>query len=630
MFNRKKKEPEQTGRQFNTSEENELLDIAQERFTIARAEKKDLDGNDLHSKWKRLDRIYRGQQWDNVPEGKSAPVINITFSLIESIVPRLTDVAPEIRVFPRREPRAKKLADSLTAAHKYIWDFNDMDRKLAESTRIFLKLGTSIIKVFWDWDKHDGLGEVAYSVIHPMNFFPDPKSHSIEFMDFCFTTNPRSLDYIKRRWPEKGKYVVPDTEWQHSELGDGSHHEIPATVTEYWFRDANGNVCVMYYCGDVVLEVIGGSYDGSNEPVYRHNRFPFVRLVNYPLDKKFWGLSEIEIVENLQRLINSFEAQIVDSTRLMANPIWKVNKRLSGLTEEDAWIFDNTPGNVLWTMDGGVERERGVEVPAHVIVHQERLMFAMEQILGIHDVVQGRKPSGVRAASAIIALQEAANVRVRQKAKELQHAVKEMAEMANWLILEFYDKPRQLRVTGEQPYVTLDVHEALREVMAATASDMGMIPPNVLLEELEQPAERFEMKAPSGFAEDYDMQEPLPDDLSSLGAEILSPEPAAGGLTMMDKIMQEVEFPEFDVEVRVGPSVPYSQALLYQQALEFFQAGIIDEKAVLDVVGFPNRDEILMRMEQKKQAMQQALMQQQQETQQPQGAPGVPWNPMEP
>ena len=63
----------------------------------------------------------------------------------------------------------------------------------------------------------------------------------------------------------------------------------------------------MYYCGDVVLEVIGGSYDGSNEPVYRRFEFPFVTLIIIHWIRKFWGLSEIEIVENLQRLINSFE-----------------------------------------------------------------------------------------------------------------------------------------------------------------------------------------------------------------------------------------------------------------------------------------------------------------------------------
>lgn len=570
-----KKTPKETGRDKNTAKENELLDVAQARFEAAKAGKVDMDGRDLHSKWKRLDEVYRGKQWGAVPEGKSAPVLNYVFSLVESTVPRLTDIAPEITVMPRRDPETQELADALTTAQKYLWDVNEMRQKSSEGTRLCLKFGTAIYKAYWDWDRYDGLGDVAYSVVHPMNFFPDPRAYNIKQMDYCFTKTPTSLEYIKRRFKDKGHLVAPDSDWGDTENSPGQTEELYVSLMEYWFRDEAGNMCVMYYAGDIVLDIIGGEYDGSNEPVYRHNRFPFERQLNYPVDKQFWGLSEIEIIENIQRLVNSFEAQIIDNTRLLANGIWKVNKKLSGLTEDDAWIFDNTPGSVYFTMDGGVEREPGVPIPPHVTAHQERLIFSMEQILGIHDVVQGRKPSGVRAASAIIALQEAANVRVRQKAREMEYTFKQLADMANWLVLEFYNEPRRLRVTGANPYVTLDVHTALEHRMTEVAGEMGMVEPGATPETLR--------------ASDQLM-----------------------GTDQMGQIMKEVRFPEFDIEVKVGPSVPYSQALLYQQALEFYQAGIIDRQAVLDTVGFPKREEILERMAQQERAAAEAAAQQQQ------------------
>lgn len=580
-----KNTPKETGRSKNTDKENKLLDVAQERLNNAKAEKVDMNGEPLHDKWKRLDKMYRGKHWGPVPEGKSAPVLNYTFSLVESSVPRLTDIAPEVLVKARRDPENDKLAEALTLVNSYLWYTNDMDRRNAESARVSLKLGTSIYKVYWDWDKYDGLGDVAYNVVHPMNFFPDPRAYDVQSMDYCFVCIPRSLEYFKRRFEDKGHLVVPDEGWSDTESGPEQSSEKVATLNEYWFRDEAGNLCLMYFAGDVVLDVIGGEYDGSNEPIYRHNRFPFSRQVNYPVDKNFWGLSEIEVVENIQRLVNSLEAQIIDNTRLMGNPIWVVDKSQSGLTEDDSWVFDNTPGSVIWTMRDGVRREPGTPIPPHVANHQERLIFAMEQILGVHDVVQGRKPTGVRAASAIIALQEAANVRVRQKAREMEYSLRELSEQSNWLVLEFYEEPRQLRLAGQELPFTLDVHEALQERMRQAAEDMGMIEPGLTPE--------------------------------AVGMEAYQEQ--------MGQVMQEVKFPEFDVEVKVGPSVPYSQSLLYQQSLEFYQAGLIDRKAVLDTVQFPNREEIIARMEQREQAAL-AAMEEEQEDEEglpPEEIPGI-------
>lgn len=556
---KKKKEPvEHEGtRDHNTAEENELLNLAIERFGIAESQKVDQEGRQLHQKWRDLDRMYRGNQWKgNIPEHKSTPVLNFTFSLVESIVPRMTDTAPEILVLARTGQSSSEFAKMLQACHSHLWYYNRMQQKLTESIRMCMKYGTVIYKEYFDPFKLDGLGEVCYSIVHPMNFFPDPRAYEIDQMEYCFTAMPKSMEYFVRTWPDKGHLVIPDNEWVNTEQTEGADQpsqEDGATLKEYWFRDEEGNICCMYYAGHIVLQIMGGKYDGSNEPVYRHNRFPFTKQVDYPADKEFWGIGEIEIIELLQRLINNFEAQIIDNTRLMANAQWVVNKVTSGLKEEDTWIFDSRPGNVIWTAQGGVDRLRGESIPRHIPEHMERLIFAMEQILGIHDVVQGRRPAGVRAASAIIALQEAANVRVRQKARHLEYALVDMADKATWLMLEFYDEPRKIRIAGQSEPATLDVRASLDLQIVQDAAEIGMVEPGLAPEEM--------------------MEEEL------------------------DVLRDALKFPEFDIEVKVGPSVPYSQALVYEQAKEFYQLGIIDRKAVLDITGFPNKEEIMKRME---------------------------------
>lgn len=547
-------------RKSNTEQENELLDQAIQRYEIARSEKTDHNNRDLHQKWDSMDRIYRGNQWKGpTPSYKSTPVLNYVFSLVESVVPRITDNAPEILVMPRHTEGDATLADQLTKTQSYLWDKNKMQRKLNEGTRMCLKYGTAIYKAVWDPDLYEGFGDVTYSVVHPKNFFPDPRAYEIHQMDYCFVSVPKSLEYFIRRWPEKGRYVVEDDEGHHTGDEDLTNRERTAALKEYWFFDENGNLCVMYYAGHVVLDIIGGKYDDNNEnddPIYRHNRFPFAKQVDYQADKEFWGIGEVEIIDTLQRLINSYEAQIIDNTRTMANAQWIVDKLRSGLKEEDSHVLNNRPGATIFVNNADpnvIRKEPGSPIPAHITEHQQKLVNAMEQILGIHDVVQGRAPGGVRAASAIIALQESANIRVRQKARNMEYALEELADQANWLVLEHYEEPRQIRLTGESAPTTLEISDILRDRVVDEAALMGEVEPDTEPEDID------------------------PEDLQ--------------------RLFREVKFPTFDVQVKAGASVPYSQAMLYEQAKEFFQLGAIDRQALLEVTGFPGREEIIQRIE---------------------------------
>ncbi len=550
----------------NSDKENQLLMEATDRFKNARSAKKDHDNTDLHSKWKRYDQIYRGKQWfESVGEDKSTPVLNFTQSLIHSLVPRMTENQPEVILRPRMSGSDVVLAESLSSVTSHLWYTNRMqEEKLREATLHALKYGTAIFKTYWDVDMWDGMGEVTYSVVHPINFFPDPRASSIRDMEFCFTKMAKPLEYFSRRWPNKGHLVVSDNDWTEIESLEGRDYdsgEDTATLTEYWFRDEEGNVCVMYYAGYVVLGILGGQYDSVEEfrdrPLYLHNRFPFARMCDYKIDKEFWGMGEIELCDMLQRLINNYEAQIIDNTRLMSNNQWLVNKVESGLDESDAWIFDNNPGGVIFSHNGGIDRIPGAPIPHNITEHQEKLIFWLEQVTGVYDVMQGRRPVGVRAASAIIALQEAANIRVLEKANNMKEMIREITEQAIWLVLENYEEPRMVRLAGEQVPVTLDVRASLEERVVDMAKAADLLPPEVY-------GEGGEMDVPPEIMED---------------------------------LMEEVKFPEFDVDIKVGPTIPYSQALLYEQSKEFFQLGIIDRKAVLEASGFPNKDEILERME---------------------------------
>jgi len=567
-------------RDHNSVAENELMDMARDRWSVATERKVDFEGQSLNAKWRRFEQIYRNKQWagESVSPNKSTPVLNLTLAMIQAVLPRITDTSPEFLIYARRGVHHGAFADMLTSIMRYLWYHNKMqERQMSEAILHALKYGTSILKIIWDPRVWNGEGEVQYNVVHPMNFFPDPRAYDIESMDYCFTAVPKSLEYFIRRWPSKGHLVVPDQDWVETEALEGRDQpskEKTATLKEYWYKDQNGTVCVMYFAGHVVLDVIGGELDknvADDYPVYKHNKFPFAKIVDYPGDKEFWGFGEIELAEILQRLINNFESQIIDNTRLMGNAQWVVNKLLSGLKEEDSWIFDNAPGRVIFTHNDGVRKEPGTPIPPHIPEHLDRLIMLLEQILGIHDLVQGRRPAGVRAASAIIALQEAANIRVKEKTNRLGDALRDLVEQSIYLVMEYYDEPRQIRMAGDTAPATINVDEALEQELAETAMEAG----ELQFDEEMGPPEMIEGQMPTG-----------PEGMGRVPEE------------ERQRLRREASFPDFDIEIKIGPSLPYSQALLYEQSKEFYQLGIIDRQAVLESTNFPDRERILERMAQ--------------------------------
>ena len=70
----------------------------------------------------------------------------------------------------------------------------------------------------------------------------------------------------------------------------------------------------------------------------------------------------------------------------------------------------------------------------------------MEQITGVNDVTQGRKPGGVTSGRAIVALQEASQTRQRFKInKEVARLTKEIGEFMVQMILTYDEEIRSIR-----------------------------------------------------------------------------------------------------------------------------------------------------------------------------------------
>ena len=66
----------------------------------------------------------------------------------------------------------------------------------------------------------------------------------------------------------------------------------------------------------------------------------------------------------------------------------------------------------------------------------------------------------------------------------------------------------------------------------------------------------------------------------------------------------------FDVKVNTGSSLTFAIADKEQKAFSLFDRGIIDEQEVLDQIDYPNKELVLERLAERKQAMAEAEQQQ--------------------
>nr|WP_133243481.1 hypothetical protein [Pueribacillus theae] len=504
--------------------EEEIVNEVWDNYRYAMQAKKE-----LHDKWRLYEEFYKNDQWRQIKVDKDRikPTINYVFTTVESLMPYLTSNVPDPIVLPTH-PEAEETATDLTKIVKIILNKNNIEKALQLGERQRLKFGTSIWKVFFDPTKLNGLGDVAFEVVDPVNFFIDPNEvDELQNADFCGTSVKRSIEYLRKRYPDKASQIQPDQLSSEISVYDSEDEEDPrnrqATLIEYWKKDKDNGLVRIVIAGDTLLR-----YDTN---FYMHGKYPFVRSLNYPVQKSFWGMGEAEQLVEMQKILNKL-LQIVVENVALANGQMLVDKNASGI--RDIKSLANKlwqPGLTIPVNDvNSIKKLDGVIAPGWVVNLIQMLQKNIELVTGVSPLYLGEAPGSITAASGILALQEQATARVKLKLQEQGRLIEELVQFIIAYAVEFYTEDRYFRY----------------------------------LDERRQP-QWIEMSQ---------------DDLAKRDEE--------GNLII----------PEYDVSIEVGFDAPMSRAYIEQMAMQLFQMGVINSVEVLKTMNFPNKEEIIERLEQ--------------------------------
>lgn len=402
---------------------------------------------------------YAGKNQSQVkPDYASNHVSNFIFSTIETIRPIMTDNNPQFQALARTE-EGKGLSGKMQIALDYEWDREGMRNKLSQGLLTALQTGTSIF--YLPWDRKDN--NVKCYMVNPLSIYPDPMATSSRDAEYIIYASYKHINILKEMYPKKasalsgGDVGIPEITGRTIQ----SPVNTQVLVLEAWMRDytyidveeVKGGITSIkqvrkYPKGRVITcaPQFGVIFSDRSNP-YKDGKFPFVFLKDYDIPFEFWGKGEIEQLLSPQSYINEMNNCVLDNAKHIANIPWIVDKN-SGIPYNG---LSNRPGLVIRKNPGTeVSRPTPPNMPIYVQNKIEELKYDIQTIAGVHDVTQGRQVGGVTAAQAILALQEAAQSRIRLKVRIMEDALGDLACMWYSRMQQFWTDERDVRIVDSQ------------------------------------------------------------------------------------------------------------------------------------------------------------------------------------
>lgn len=381
---------------------------------------------------------------------------------------------PEPNILPREEGDRGE-ARMLSAIIPCVLEQNNFEETYDDAMWRKMKGGTAVYKIVWDKNKLNGLGDISVECANILNIYWEPGVTDIQKSRYFFHTELCDKDLLEERYPEqlKGAHLSDTFVSSKFLYDDNVDTENKVTVIEcYYHKFIEGKNTLQYvkYVNDVVLYAtendIQPLVDEFGQPIapplavtglYDHCKYPYVFDALYPIEGSPCGYGYVDICQKAQTEIDLLKTAFVRNARVGAIP--RHFSRGDGTINEDEFLdLDNPIVHVSGDMS---------ELALRPIEHKpidgsyfNLLQWDVNELRetsGNTETSTGNVSSGVTAASAIAALQEASGKGSRDSTLSAYRAYSEIVELCIELIRQFYNLPRKFRILGEygaQEYVT--------------------------------------------------------------------------------------------------------------------------------------------------------------------------------
>ena len=372
---------------------------------------------------------------------------------------------PEPNILPR-EDMDKGEARVLSAIVPCILEQNQYEATYSDVMWQKLKTGTGVYKVVWDKGKLNGLGDISVERVNLLNIYWEPGVTDIQRSRYFFHTELCDKDVLEQRYPQlegkiKGKSFMSTKFLYDDNVDTENKHTI---IEVYYHKFVEGRKTLQYckYVGDQVLyatendiQPIIDEITGQQKPpmaitgLYDHGKYPYVFDALYPIEGSPCGYGYIDICRNPQTVIDLLNTSFVKNAMVGAVPRY-FRRQDGGVNAEQFLDLSNPLVDVTGNLDeSALRRIEHNPLDANYIAVLDRTIQELRETSGNTETSTGNISSGVTAASAIAALQEASGKGSKDSTKTAYRAYTQIVELCIELIRQFYDMPRQFRIVGE-------------------------------------------------------------------------------------------------------------------------------------------------------------------------------------
>lgn len=452
---------------------------------------------EMELEWAQALAFFEGRQWfrinsqtrnlvqlQNPAEPNRYVTVNKMRPLIDGVVGKLTQVAPDARAVPlSQNPKDQAAADeaNFIAGH-YTRKF-DRETQTKERVRWACITGTSFVKVYWkanaeivvpkmsmDNGSVNGyeslpLGDVEEEIVPCFNMMIDPTAQRDGDVRWMIHASIKPLSWFVDNYGESGKQVEPDAiagqnagyvdAYLEGANGSGNGWVQPssarlnnidsrkhcAIVYEYWEKPT-----AQYENGRYIVSTNRALLYAGDWPYKKKDDFPFIPLRWQPRSGTPYGHSLCFDLCPLQQTYNRIYSRWLEQFEtnkdyLMIERLSRVGADAFDKSGDD--LDDNSRIYRKVYYDRGSNPPQIMRAPGisqDLIPFMQSLEKDMADIAGLHDVSQGQAPAGT-PAEAVTLLQRADNTQHSYIRADIEISISKIKEWEIALVDQYAITP---------------------------------------------------------------------------------------------------------------------------------------------------------------------------------------------
>ena len=516
----------------------------------------------LEARIKENERWYKMRHWEMVersknpgdPEPASAWLLN---SLANKHADAM-DNYPEPVVLPREEgDRAN--AEMLSAIMPVVMERQEFEETYEVHWWRKLRSGTGIYGVFWDKSAENGLGDMAINSVDVRSLYWEPGINKLEESRNLFVVTLEDNDSLLRRYPQLEGRLGDVTDAAQYIYDESITTEDKTAVVDWYYKVMDGTRAVLHYCkfvGETILFATEDDERMAQTGLYAHGKYPFVCDTLFPVEGSPVGFGWLDVCKDPQMYIDKLDQSILKNAIVGAKRRYFV--RSDGQINEAE--YSDTAKDFVHYQGSGNPQESilPIELPPLNNVYptvRAAKIDELKETSGNRDFSQGGTSSGVTAASAIAALQEAGSKLSRDMIRASYRAFRNVCYLVLELIRQFYTEDRYFRIQGEAGAVEFVSFNAAmiagRPQGAMFGADMGMAQPIFDIEVKAQKRNAFSTVAQNELAKEF------------FAAGFFNPQ-------LSDQALACIEMMDFEGKQRVEQRIQQN-GTMYNQLIEMQQ-----------------------------------------------------------